>query len=189
MSTSRRTRLARRSSSGSIRRLGHRVDRRAREARAEHREVADERALVRRQPVEAGDEQGGEGRRAPRGRRASRRGGAGVVGVSTRPRSIERSDDLDGVERDALGLADDRARPRRSGRSTRSSSSRSIDVPSSGSRPMLVPLRRWPQPGGARPARVGPGSGRRWGGPPTSRGGCRGSRAARRRPTAGRRSP
>ena len=33
------------------------------------------------------------------------------------------------------------------GRSTRSSRSRSIDVPSRGSRPMLVPLRRCPHPG------------------------------------------
>ena len=103
--TSRRTRLARRSSSWP-RRLGDRVDGRAREAGAEHGEVADERPLVGREAVEPGHQERGEGGGHLEVVERARRGEARAVGLH-QPAVDERPHDLDGVERDALGLVDD----------------------------------------------------------------------------------
>ena len=90
----------------SSRRLGDRVDGGAGEAGAEHREVAHQRALLRGEAVEAGHQQGGEGGGHLEVVERAHEAWPDAVGLH-QAAVDERSDDLDGVERDPLGLVDD----------------------------------------------------------------------------------
>ena len=171
-------------------RLGDRVDGGAREAGAEHGEVTHERALLRGEAVEAGHQEGGEGGRHLEVVERAHEAGPGAVGLhqARGRRAIGRS-----RRRRAGSPRPGRrcARPRsagagRRGRRGAGASTRS----SSGSRPMLVPLRRCPHPGrrsaSSGRARVRMKMG--WA-DDQSRIDVEEVEQTRRRPTAGRRSP